>query len=328
MKKRLMIILILIIFISGCDRGINQPYKWRFPLDIPKADITFNTIRFEKEGDVVGKDVLGFYSFQDQSVKILELPNESSPIQPYYLNSESIFFIDKMGNLGSVNEGQAYLSIFSKYQYLDCDELIGYAYPNNGNIIFLGQDVKVVNEYDCSTVRTILTKEDLISFGEEYHIGIRALAEDESFIVFEVADELIKVTLPQKEVFDYRRKGAIPSISPDQKKIAYIASDGIHIMDTTGENDFLAVPYRVSSYDEDFDIWERGTPPRPNWSKDSSKIVYHKCILPVKYGCHNINNYNIFVYDLKTKKETMIIASGLNPSWNYYKQNTFEYILD
>lgn len=314
-----MIFIIFVCILSGCGPNQYHPVKWKHPITIPNADIVFNTIKELRDGEEYENDILGFYTFANESTEFLDLGSGYSPIRPYYLNADTIVAVNKLGYSGLVYETRSDLLILWENVHQRCFQLVGDAYPNNGNIIFFGEGITVVNEYDCSTVRTILTEEELISFGKEYHIGKQALAQDESFIVFDDANDLKKVTLSQKEEFDYQREGAIPSISPDQKKIAYIAPDGIHIMDTTGENDFLAVPYRLSSDEEDFDVWSRGTPPRPNWSKDSSKIVYHKCILHFKYRCHNINKYNIYIYDLKTKKETMIITSGLNPSWNYYK---------
>lgn len=319
MRTKYLIFIILVLLISGCGPNQYHPIKWKHPIKIPNADIVFSTITEPRDKELFGDDILGFYTFADESTEFLDLGSGYSPVRPYYLDAETLIAVNKLGYYGEINETRSDLLILWQNIHQRCFQFVGDAFPNNGNIIFFGEDITVVNEYDCSTVRTIFTEEDLYSFGEFYQIGLQALAQDESFIVFDVAHDLIKVTLPQKEVFDYQREGEIPSISPDQKKIAYIAPDGIHIMDTTGENDFLAVPYRSSSYEgEEYDVWSRGTPPRPNWSKDSSKIVYHKCILHVNYYCSYINNYNIFVYDLKTKEETMIITSGLNPSWNYY----------
>ncbi len=89
-------------------------------------------------------------------------------------------------------------------------------------------------------------------------------------------------------------------------------------MDVNGENDEMVVPYKSMISFSDGSREFRMNNPVLNWSSDSSKIVYHKCML-ARDNCHDINEYGIFIYDLKTDSEELIIEGGMNPSWNYYK---------
>lgn len=327
MKTRLLIIVIFVILISGCDQGVEQPIRWRFPLDIPKSDIIYNTISFKNEDDNIGRDVLGFYSFQNQTDSLLELPLGSHPIRPYFLNYETIITMSKMGNFGLVNEGRSQLFSFSKLQYLNCSDLLGVAYPYNGNIIFynnISENLEIINSSDCTLLETVLNNDDfskLVSKNiESYGVAPNTYSKNGDFVLMVSNDtKLFRISLPDLQIYDYKREGWSPTLSPDQKKIAYLARDGIHIMDLNGLNDELIVPYLSITEGDNGVRWSRGIIPIPNWSIDSLRLVYHKCNSS-SLNCSDIGDYDIYTYDIETKQEELIIHGGLNPSWNYYKE--------
>jgi hypothetical protein len=319
MKKVLSILYILLIILSGCYQVVDRSHNWVQSINIPDADIVFNTISNPEPGKTFGKDILGFYNFKDQSVTLLDLEKERALITPYFLDSHTVISLNKLGNYGVVNEGRAYLLIFTEEYYLNCNSLLGDIFPHRGNVLLASDSgIVLINKDDCSVIKTLLNKADLSMMGEKIHVGSKAVSINDDFIIFDQNFNLIKILLPDKEIFYYQKTGIFPSISPDQTKVSYLALDGIHVMKIDGNNDSLVVSYKAS----DGDFWDlsRGIPPNPNWSSDSKQIVYHKCVLPLDQHCWSeIESYSIFVYDLETGIETEIIQHGLNPSWNYFK---------
>jgi Tol biopolymer transport system component len=99
-----------------------------------------------------------------------------------------------------------------------------------------------------------------------------------------------------------------PSISPDQKWVVYLASDGIRISDIDGLNSRKLVSANTMSVvNGQFLIFDSGEPPQPQWSPDSKELIYHKCI---NQNCSNISDYNIYIYNLETNEETLVIEGG------------------
>lgn len=314
MTKKILIIFSFIFLISGCNQDIEQTSRWRWYINFQTSDIIFNSISENKEVDYFGENVLGFYMFEDQSVTEIDLGGGNAPTHPYYLDATTIMTANKLGNYGIIHEGIAYLFIFSKVQYLSCDKLIGYGYPYNGNIVFVGNEgISLVNRSDCSIMRTFLTNEDLSVFEGQDHFGTNFLSSNEDFILMDIDFKLIRLSLPEKEIYYFDKIGTSPSLSPDQTKIAYIAPDGIHIMHTDGDNDRLVAPYIA------FGNFDNAIIPTVNWSNNSKKIVYHKCTLSAGSLCDDINDYSIFMYDLETETETFLLQGGMNPSWGWGK---------
>ncbi len=219
----LLIIIALFFTISNYGRSEPRLRKWKHPINIPSADIVFNTISEPEEGKLFGKEILGFYFLEDQSVTTLELPNGSSPIRPYYLESETIMTSNEMGNNGSVNEGQTHLSIFSANQYLNCNKFDGGAFPHNGNILFYGdvdgfESISIINKNDCSVVKTILDSDDLSAL-KGYGVGFRAFSINEDYTFLGSKDlGIFKINLSDKKIFDHKKEGFATTLSPDQKK--------------------------------------------------------------------------------------------------------------
>jgi len=313
MKKLSFLFWIMLFLTSSCYPKGHSSYYWNNPISIPNADIIFDTKTEPEIDELFGKEILGFYSFKDQSITKMELSSKN-PIQPYFLSNISIIWMNKRGNFGGVHEGQTYLEISTNKHNLDCYELGGIAYPQNGKVVsFNDNGLEIINPEDCSIEKTILTRDELTSLVGKYQIGPDSLSQNKDFLILEANNYLVKISLPNKEIFEYQKEGKAPAISPDQKMIAYVAPDGIHIMDVSGQNDMLIVPY--IAWREYLEIF-----PQPSWAPDSMKIAYNKCNLSNDSSCLELKNYDIFVYDFAAKKESLIIHGGLNPSWNYFKQ--------
>ena len=312
MKNKLMSILLMLVFLlsnAGCNNG--QPYfqKYTTPVKIPDADFVYETI-------ASGKEMLGFYSFATGKTELVDFGKFIHPTQPYYLNADIIIYRNKYDNFGNINSNQGELILSKGDQYYECNNKIiwGHAYASNGQIILSNTDgLFRVNPDDCSIDQTILSKQDLELTNEKYTVSPYAYSEKRGFIIYSNG-YLNQYLISQRKNIDLRKSGSAAILSPDEKEIAYCSYDGIHIMDTEGKNDELIVTQDTSI---DFINDIGAFLPLPMWSSDGKKLLYHKCIGQV--GCSEISDYAIFVYDLDTKTETLLVEGGMYPAWNYYK---------
>lgn len=319
---RILVIFMLLIMLptTACNNGLPVERPWKSKVDIPNADFIFSTIIQDNENDYSKREILGFYSFEDKNTTYLDLGDQFPLVTPFYLDANTIISARKVQNVGLTNLSQAYLTIFNKDSYKECENYMGDIFPYKGNILIADSyGYFLVDPSDCSIIKTIISGDDLLAIGDDFDIGASAYSEQGEYILLNIGSDLVQYSLTTKKIKDYDRVGIIPVLSPDQQKVAYLSYAGIHIMDISGENDFLAVPYIVSTY-EGFIMYDKGNPPIPFWASDGNELIYHKCTLPGDAPCHNIADYGIFIYNLSTNTETLILKGGLYPSWNYYKK--------
>ena len=214
--------------------------------------------------------------------------------------------MDKLGDEGGIENYRANIFIFSKINFLTCD-YIGYGYPFKGNIVFNGMEgIQLISSQDCSILKTYITREEMENLSEYFSVGTNYLSRNEDFLLMSLDQDLVKITFPEKEIYYYHKTGCCSALSPDQKKIVYIASNGFHIMGIDGEEDKLIVTNSRGSLSSI----------KPNWSSDSNKITYHKCIpRGGRNPCHEIDDYSIYIYDVVTGIETRLLNGGTYPSW-------------
>jgi len=320
MKNKFMNILLMLAFLflsAGCNNG--QPYfqKYTNPVEIPNADFVYDTI-------VSGKEMLGFYSFATGKTELVDFGKFIHPTQPYFLNPGTIIYRNKHDNFGNLNNNFWGLILSKGDRFYECDskKISGSVYASNKQIILSNSDgLFLINPDDCSIEKTILSAQDLATFGKYYYLFPSAYSDKGDFIIYSNTNSnvyrgvyLNKYLITQKKTIDLGMLGFAPVLSPDEKEIAYCSYDGIHIMDTDGENDELVVSQNTPV---DFINGIGAFLPLPMWSSDGKKLLYHKCIGQV--GCSEISDYDIFVYDLDTKTETLLVEGGMYPAWNYYK---------
>lgn len=312
MKIKLLFIVMFLTFVNGCSQDNTQPSITSNSIDFPNADIVFNSIDEEKY-----EDLLGFYSEEGQTVL---LNTGWNTIIPFFTNSESLVVINKKGYPGDIHDRDGNLLIFTNNRLIRCGlpETYGrFIKPHNGNIIISNSDgLNLISSKDCSVLESVLAYEDIPTLPSDFRIGSFDLSSNSEFLVISDGINLFKINLPGKEIIDYKKIGVYPSISPNQESIAYLGLDGLYLMNVDGKFANLIVPYKATLNGRYYD---RGNPPKPIWSIDSKKIIYHKCILPDDQPCNNISNYAIFIYDLELKSEVLLIQNGLNPSW-YHRE--------
>jgi hypothetical protein len=319
MKNKLMSILLMLVFLlpsAGCNYDRSYFQKYTNPVEIPDADFVFSTIVSEKE-------VLGFYSFATGKAEIVNFGEFVHPIQPYYLNADTIMYKNKHDNFGNLNNNFWGLILSKGDHYYECDDkkISGSVYARDGQIVLSNSEgLFLVTPDDCSIEKTILSAQDLESIGENYYLPPSAYSDKEGFVIYNDFNSevyrgvyLKKYLITQNKTIDLEKVGFAPVLSPDQKEITYWSYDGIHIMNTNGGNDELIVaqdePYGFINGNAFISL--------PMWSPDSKKLLYHKCI--GELTCSEISDYDIFVYDLDTKTETLLVKGGMYPAWNYYK---------
>lgn len=300
---------VLILF-CGCSNLNSNPVITQISIDISDADIVFNSIN-----DETHKDMLGFYAFENHTVKFVDIGWNT--ILPNYVASKTLIMINKKGYPGDYLDRDGNLMIINKMRLIRCgtDETYGRFIKNHeGNILFNSPiGVVLINPADCSVVEKILPRESGIVDYSAFYNQSMDLTKDGNFMIVNNGTNLIKLNLLTHEIEDYGINGDYPSISPDQKRVIFLGPEGIYVMDIGGITKELIIPY--NSKNEDY---YRGNPPKPNWSPDGSSLVYHKCKWALG-SCDDIKDYDIFIYDFKTKEEELIVEGGMNPSWNFYK---------
>ncbi len=313
MKKNAVVFMLLLIFFTSCAGGKDKPVITRSSLEIIEADIVFNSIDAEKY-----EDILGFYTFADQTLRMVD--TDWNTIIPYYVAPKTLIIIKKNGYPGDYYDRDGNLMVMQDTRLVRCRAMNTYGQfmkPHGGSVLFSSSSgIFLINPDDCSIVQSVLTDGNgLIDYSKYYNTSLD-LSKDGKILVLSNGTNLIRINIATNEIEDYGVDGIYPSISPDQSRIVFLGGGGIFVLGVDGDSLELIVPYRAIK-DGYYD--NRGNPPKPNWSMDGSKIVYHKCNQPFKGDCLEIENYDIYVYDFETKTEQLIVHGGLNPSWNYFK---------
>jgi hypothetical protein len=301
-------------------------YRTEVPIkeDLLKADIIYSTIIHGK-GDDLEKDGLGYAVFTKKSSGVTEFEGYA-PIRPFYLDASSIIFLDKQGYYGSVNGDTGKLVIYADNSSNYCNNLLAVDYfPFQGNIAYSdGTKIELISRNDCSVIKNFVGQDDLTNFDEDLkidsfsYISDFSISHDGNIVIFRYGNhpKLYKISLYDKKVEVFADIGDNPNISPDGKWVVYLAPDGIRIKSIDGKIDRNLV--KSNWKDPEGDFYIDSIPPRPLWSPDNKKLIYHKCI---NAYCTRISDYDIFLLSVEDGKETDVIKAGLYPSWNYFIHN-------
>jgi hypothetical protein len=103
--------------------------------------------------------------------------------------------------------------------------------------------------------------------------------------------------------------------SPDGVHLAYIGVDGLYVVETgtfSVEHFIPISDLTVPGFYANAIRW-RPWSPVPQWSQDGTKLIYHRH-LDAKYLETN-TNYDIYMFDLVTGTESLIVENGVNPTW-------------
>jgi hypothetical protein len=102
-----------------------------------------------------------------------------------------------------------------------------------------------------------------------------------------------------------------PALSPDGKWIAYTSNYGIYLIRPDGSENHQIVKTKARV---NLGSW----PPTASWSPDGKWIVYHRCKLNDEWECrYNVEDSNIYKYNLETGEEVLLVEGGVNPYWRW-----------
>lgn len=305
--------------ISSCKKEIDTSISNFSRIEIPNADIVYNSISIDNKEHHI--DVIGFYSLQNKKTETVDF--DWNTILPYYINPNELIVINKKGYPGDYMDSLGHLMILRDNQIARCSspQTFGdYVKPYNGKALISSlEGIYLINPVDCTVEKTVLSIKDVqdVFTGQ---FGTFDLSGSGNLLIFSNGSlpisKLMLKDLSTGEMTDLHLNGANPSFSPNEESVAYLGSDGIYLIDINGTSSKLLVPLGETM---DGSYMSRGNPSKPNWSPDGAKLVYHKCSSK-SLNCGAIEDYDIYVYDIETNQEELIIHGGLNPSWNYFKE--------
>lgn len=142
----------------------------------------------------------------------------------------------------------------------------------------------------------------------------RYLIEDDGILhqelrVLDTKTNQFQIILHYKGKFESVKRIINPAVSPDGEWIAYTSNDGIYLIRLNGSENKRIVKSIVN-----YTFW----PPTASWSPDGKWIVYHRCTLNSKQDCrYNVEDSDIFKYNLETGEEVLLLEGGVNPYWRW-----------
>lgn len=315
MKTRRMIpLLICSLLLFGCVFSEDE----RLPQG--SYDIVFQT---EKEGN----ETLGFYSLSSKESRTLV--STKNLASPYILQEEYLGAITKITEYGDPRGAVGNITLLRKSTNglfcKDNDFFTDLIRPYGDKFAFYREGViNLINPDECKIQEKLLDLRDVGLYPLQNNIQAFSVDPGSGLMILSMKKQagkepetfnMVRINLKTKEVFDYKKFGINPSISPDGNEVAYFSQDGIRIMDINGNDkvkvtdDIPWMPGDEWSYDY---VW-----PKPEWSPDGGQLIYHKCpgFKEPHYLCDKYEKYNVYLYDILSEVESQLFGSGVNPSW-------------
>jgi Tol biopolymer transport system component len=285
---------------------------------VPRTDIAYQKIIIKDSKDDMDADTkaVGFVNADgsgDISVVLKYRP--SRPIFSNELNGllflldpnpmeidgayGDIFFLNSEGNYDECRRNEATAS--------------GFIFPIDGTKTVLANTrdyIKIINLDNCKVEKTVVTYEN-----DNFHfIGSASVSDTGRDILYDVRTRTIKfvgviyiVNIKTGAVKEVLPEGQNPSLSPDEKTIAYMGKDGIYVAKANGAQQKLLIPISISDYS-----YRSSLLPAPLWSPDGNLLIYHKCM---NQKCENLADFSLYKVDVESGVEEKIIDNGLFPVW-------------
>jgi hypothetical protein len=310
MKKKIYSLLLMIIMVSsacGSDRVEN--------IAIPKADIIYQAITMIDDVKS-SNNLIGFVNADGSGSVQIKL-QYYRPYRPLVSKGQDgIFFGGDAGNPVGIygsNGPIYYLDQNGKYQI--CQLYYNpFYFPVHGRSSVLIVSQSRIDLLDIETCRIVknLVKVS-VGFPWTKQLGSATPSDSGNKVIF---DEIYNTTTPTfrrviyiidvdtAKMNEVLEGGFNPSLSPDEKNIAYVGDGGIYIANADGTNRKLLV---TISFDPYVNIY-----PWPFWSPDGTTLVYHKCNKKV---CADVSDFSIYKVNVNTGVEVKIVDNGLFPNW-------------
>jgi Tol biopolymer transport system component len=310
-KHRLDLILLLgtalisAVLLSGCGRAR--------PVAFPDTEIIYQTSDFNTAS-------LGFVNADGSNQSILTL--DFHPARPawssdgktvYYINVPGNILFDSAGYASYWEEGRA-LSTCRQSSWWGVT-LVGPANPEQSDQAIVVKSSAVVLRVDlekCREVETILERSSPTT-----SLHSASLSKDGNILAFSVFDKgessysIFVRDLKRDQEIEIG-EGINPTISPDNRWVAYTGFDGIYLAKIDGTQHQQIVAYDAAgSLGSSFEV----APPAPNWSPDSKWLIYHQCVEKHPDNCHHADEFQIFKVEVKTGAITTVVEGGTYPYW-------------
>jgi hypothetical protein len=305
--------ILLMILLAGSACG---PVEIDENVSIPKADIVYQAINYQTESDVPSNNLVGFVNADGSDNVKIKL--DYRPYTPVVSREwGGIVFRFNAGNPPSLDEsvGPIY---FLKSQGTGrvCDQSYyeSFFFPMRGenSVLVFGSDwIGLVDIGTCKVVKTLIKISDQVPWVK--YIGSATPSDSGNKVIFYEffdspvqPDKIYIIDVDTGKMNEVLEGGHNPSLSPDEKRIAYISSNGIYIANANGTGIKLLVPITIS------DELYKGLDPHPFWSPDGTTLIYHKCHNTV---CKNVSDFSIYKVNVNTGLEAKIVDGGLYPTW-------------
>jgi hypothetical protein len=306
MKIKFLLLTVMMI-VSSC--------AFAEPIVFPSADIVYQAIDYRSPNDPLDNKV-GFVNVDGTGSSFIEL--KYRPSRPVYSSKINGFLF--LLNQNPLEMGGDYGSIFflnPQGAYDECrqsqSDASGFIFPINGTetiLVNTRKHIKIINLDNCNVEKTVVTYEN-----DNFHfIGSASVSDTGEKIIYDVRTRTMKfvgviyiVDINTGVVGEILDEGQNPSLSPDEKTIAYLGKDGVYIAEVNGAQQKLLVPISISDYS-----YRPSLLPAPFWSPDGVLLVYHKC---VNQSCEELSDFSIYKINVQSGEEEKIIDNGLFPVW-------------
>ena len=308
MKKILLLSFALSWFLDACMFGRIQAF------DPPQQEIVYQAIQSGSGDEDRYATVIGFINKDGSGNTIVDVGFRAG--QPVYSREMQglLFHVGKINpvDIGpyATNGDMYFLTSQGNLRKCKSNAITWFITPTTDpNVVFVHSldKLQFLDIKSCAIVKTLLEKDGAL--------GAASLSESEKYIIFyygytypdletDIFVMPVDSEVPQK-VIETALNG---SISPDDKKIAFVRKNGIYISNLDGSDQIrlVSLSYSESAHDE-VTLF-----PFPQWSPDGRHLIYHKC---QNTECYHLKDFSMYLFDLETMVETKIADNGLFPTW-------------
>jgi hypothetical protein len=307
------LVVVACIFTASQDKPEALPFQEN--ITIPQADIDYQAIKRIANVDP-SDNLIGFVNADGSGNVLIKLQSER-PYRPVVSREwDGIFFAGSQGNPYNIEGSAGPIYFLDKTgNYLTCGNIyFPYYFPVYGTKSVLVDESDEIVLLDVSTCKIMKTLVSIPSSdSQELRIDNAVPSDSGNKVIFSEwhsngttewhTIHIVDIDSGNlKEILD---GGFDASLSPDEKKIAYVGDSGIYLAYSDGSDPRLLMP--IAFNDETVNIY-----PWPFWSPDGTMLIYHKCI---NTECYDLSDFNIYTLNVNTGVEKKIVDGGLYPSW-------------
>lgn len=316
MKKIQFLSLAFCWFLGACTLGQTHEFA------PPQQEIVYQAIQTDMDGEDRNATQVGFINSDGSGNTLVDVGFRAG-VPVYSRKMQGLLFhvgginpvdLDPLATQGDL----IFLTPEGKSRKCKSINFAWFITPTTDpNVVFVHkrEELLLLDIESCSIVKTLLKTKD----GQ---IGAALLSESEKYVIFygntpyygdayggvnrnNLATNIfimpVDSAIPQKVV----ERALNASISPDDKKIAFVRENGIYLSNLDGSDQIRLVP--LNSDDDEATLF-----PFPQWSPDGRYLIYHKC---QNTKCYHLKDFSMYIFDLEAMAETKIADNGLFPTW-------------